>query len=166
MQFKGFGIVGLLVLLLSGLLIACGAPAGPSIEVADVWARPALTMKASEEPSGEGMGMGQPMPGTGAVFMLLKNGGGEPDRLTGGQTDVAEVLEIHETVMEGEVMKMQMLPDGLEVPARGEVLLKPGGYHIMLIGIKRDLEVGDTFSLDLQFEKSGTITVEPKVREP
>jgi len=79
MQFKGFGIVGLLVLLLSGLLIACGAPAGPSIEVADVWARPALTMKASEEPSGEGMGMGQPMPGTGAVFMLLKNGGGEPE---------------------------------------------------------------------------------------
>jgi len=77
-----------------------------------------------------------------------------------------KVLEIHETVMEGEVMKMQMLPDGLEVPARGEVLLKPGGYHIMLIGIKRDLEVGDTFSLDLQFEKSGTITVEPKVREP
>jgi copper(I)-binding protein len=166
MQIKVIGGVGLLVLLLTGLLMACGAPVGPSIEVADVWARPAMTMKASGESSGEGMGMGQPMPGTGAVFMLLKNGGGEPDRLAGGQTDVAEVVEIHETVMEGEVMKMQMLPDGLEVPARGEVLLKPGGYHIMLIGIKRDLEVGDTFSLDLQFEKSGTITVEPKVREP
>jgi copper(I)-binding protein len=166
MQFKSFRVLGLLALLLSGLLVACSAPAGPSIQAVDVWARPAMTMKASPEPSGEGMGMGQPMPGTGGVFMLLKNEGSEPDRLVGGQTDVAEVVEIHETVMEGEVMKMQMLPDGLEVPDRGEVLLKPGSYHIMLIGIKRDLVVGDTFSLDLQFEKSGTITVEPKVREP
>ena len=166
MQFKDFGGVGLLVLLLSGLLIACGAPAGPSIEAVDVWARPAMTMKASGEPSEEGMGMGQPMPGTGAVFMLLKNKGNEPDRLTGGQTDIAEIVEIHETVMEGEVMKMQMLPDGLAVPAKGEVLLKPGGYHVMLIGIKRDLVVGDTFALDLAFEKSGTVTVQPEVREP
>ena len=112
------------------------------------------------------MGMGQPMPGTGAVFMRLKNVGGEPDRLTGGQTDVAEVVEIHETVMEGDVMKMRMLPEGLTVPAKGEVLLKPGGYHVMLIGIKRDLVVGDTFALDLEFEKSGTVTVQPEVREP
>jgi copper(I)-binding protein len=59
-----------------------------------------------------------------------------------------------------------MLANGLEVPAKGEVLLKPGGYHVMLIGMTRDLQVGDTFSLDLQFEKSGTITVEPEVREP
>lgn len=112
------------------------------------------------------MGAGRPMPGTGAVYMLLKNVGSEPDRLLGGQTDVAEVVEIHETVMEGEVMKMQMLPDGLDVPAKGEVLLKPGSYHVMLIGIKRDLKVGDTFSFNLQFEKSGTIAVEPEVREP
>ena len=112
------------------------------------------------------MGQGMGMAGTGAVFMVLKNKGGEADRLVGGQTDVAKVVEIHETVMEGEVMKMQMLANGLEVPAKGEVLLKPGGYHVMLIGMTRDLKVGDTFSLDLQFEKSGTITVEPEVREP
>ena len=75
------------------------------------------------------------MAGTGAVFMLLVNEGGEADRLVGGKTDVAKVVEIHETVMEGDVMKMQMLPDGLEVPARGEVLLKPGSYHVMLIDL-------------------------------
>jgi copper(I)-binding protein len=67
--------------------------------------------------------------------------------------------------MEGDVMKMQMLSDGLEIPAKGEVLLKPGSYHVMLIGMKRDLNVGDTFSLELQFEKSGTMTVEVTVRE-
>ena len=107
------------------------------------------------------------MAGTGAVFMLLENTGGEADRLMGGQTDVAKVVEIHETVMEGEVMKMQMLSDGLEVPAKGEVLLKPGSYHVMLIGMKQDLKVGDTFTLDSQFEKSGHhCGRKPEVREP
>ena len=68
--------------------------------------------------------------------------------------------------MEGEVMKMRMLPDGLEIPAKGEVLLKPGGYHVMLIGVKQDLKPGDRFTVDLEFEKSGTVTVEPEVRNP
>jgi copper(I)-binding protein len=166
MKIKRMVGLGWIALLLVGMMTVCGAPAGPSIKVQDVWARPAMTMKESGQSSEEGMGMGQPMPGTGAVFMLLVNEGGEADRLVGGQTDVAEVVEIHETVMEGEVMKMQMLPDGLEVPAKGEVLLKPGGHHVMLIGIQRDLQVGDTFSLDLQFEKIGIIKVQPKVREP
>jgi copper(I)-binding protein len=166
MQIKAFGILGAVLLMLSGGLVACGTPAGPSIEAEEVWARPAMTMKESGESSGESMGMGQPMPGTGAVFMRLKNVGSEPDRLIGGQTDVAEVVEIHESIIEGDVMKMRMLPEGLAVPAKGEVLLKPGGYHVMLIGIKRDLVAGDTFALDLEFEKSGTVTVQPEVREP
>ena len=63
-------------------------------------------------------------------------------------------------------MKMQMLAGGLEVPAKGEVLLKPGSYHVMMIGMRRDLKVGDTFTLELQFEKSEPITVNPEVREP
>jgi hypothetical protein len=125
-------------------------------------------MAMGEMESGESAegGMGKGMAGTGAVFMLLVNDGAEADRLVGGSTDVAEVVEIHETTMEGEVMKMRMLPDGLEVPAKGEVLLKPGGYHVMLIGMKQDLKPGDQFTVDLQFEKSGTITVEPEVQQP
>jgi copper(I)-binding protein len=156
--------LALVILVLAGMLAACGALSGPQVEAEDVWARPAMAMKESVESSEEGMGTG--MQGTGAVFMLLKNEGGDADRLVGGQTDVAKVVEIHETVMEGDVMKMQMLADGLEVPAKGEVLLKPGSYHVMLIGMERDLKVGDKFALDLQFEKSGTITVESEVREP
>jgi copper(I)-binding protein len=163
------GLVGIAlpVLVLVGLLAACGGPSEPSIQIEDVWSRPTMVMAESETTSEGGMGqelMG--MAGTGAVFMLIKNEGREADRVVGGQTDVAEVVEIHETVMEGDVMKMQMLPDGLEVPAGGEVLLKPGSYHVMLIGMKRDLKLGDTFSLDLEFEKSGTITVTPQVRQP
>jgi copper(I)-binding protein len=158
----------LIGLLLAAMLAACGAPSGPKVRADDVWARPAMAvgeMETSESGEG-GMEKGRGMAGTGAVFLLLVNDGGEADRLIGGKTDVAEVVEIHETVMEGEVMKMRMLPDGLQVPAKGEVLLKPGGYHVMLIGIKQELKVGDRFTVELQFEKSGTITVEPEVREP
>jgi copper(I)-binding protein len=144
------------------VLMACGAPAGPSIQVEDVWSRPAMAMQESSEASESGMGMA----GTGAAFMLIRNEGSEPDRLMGGRTEVAEVVEIHETVLEDDIMKMQMLAEGLEVPARGEVQLEPGGYHVMLIGIKQDLNVGESYTLELQFEKSGTISVEPEVRQP
>jgi copper(I)-binding protein len=158
---------GLLVIFaVTAMVVACGAPAGPSIEVEEVWARPAMAMMEGAGSSEGEVGMGQPMAGTGAVFMVIRNSGSEADRLVGGQTEVAGVVEIHETVMEGEVMKMQMLANGLEVPAKGEVLLKPGGYHVMLIGMQRDLAVGDTFTLELQFEKSGSLRVEPEVREP
>jgi copper(I)-binding protein len=163
MQFRRVGALALSLVLLAVLSVACGTPSGPSIRVEEVWARPAMAMKESGQAEDTG-GMG--MAGTGAVFMRLVNEGGEVDRLVGGQTEVAKVVEIHETVMEGDVMKMQMLANGLEVPARGEVPLKPGGYHVMLIGMQQDLNVGDRFNLDLQFEKSGTITVEAEVREP
>jgi copper(I)-binding protein len=163
MRSKGFNNLAALVLLLTVTLVACGGPSGPDVKAEDVWARPAVAMTEGGS-QGEG-GMGKPMPGTGAVFMLLKNEGGEADRLVGGSTDVAEVVEIHETVMEGEVMKMRMLADGLEVPARGEVLLKPGSYHVMLIGMNQDLKAGDAFTLALEFETSGTMTLEVSVRE-
>jgi copper(I)-binding protein len=152
----------LVVLLLVGTLAACGAPSGPSITAEDVWARPAMAMMGSGQSSGEGMGMA----GTGAIFMRLVNKGKESDRLVGGKTDAAKAVEVHETVMEGDVTKMQMLANGLEVPAQGQVLLQPGSYHIMLIGMQRDLKVGDKVSVELQFEKSGSMTVEAEVREP
>jgi copper(I)-binding protein len=159
----------LILALLAGALVACGssAPAGPKIRADDVWSRPGVAMgEMSGESSGEGMEMGHAQSGTGAVYMKLVNEGQEADRLVGAQTDVTEVVEIHESKMEGDVMKMQRLPDGLEIPAEGEVELKPGGYHVMLIGLKQDLNVGDEFSLVLEFEKSGTMSVNVQVRQP
>jgi len=154
------------VLLLVVVLAACGGPSGPEIKVKDVWSRPAMAMMMGESDSSQSSEGSMGMAGTGAVFMLLVNNGREADRLVGGKTDVAKMVEIHETVMEGEVMKMKMLPDGLEVPAKGEVLLKPGSYHVMLIGMQQDLKPGDSFVLELEFAKSGTVQVEPNVREP
>lgn len=162
MQRKPLGALGLLLSLAGLLLAGCGAPAGPSIQVQEVWARPAIALMES----GGGQESSQPMAGTGGVFMRLVNMGDEADRLLGGTTGVAQAVEIHETVVENDVMRMQMLAGGLEVPARGDVLLEPGGYHLMLIGLQRDLTVGDTFALELEFEKTGPITVNPEVREP
>ena len=150
-------------------LVACGSegPAAPLIHTENVWARPAVALaETSGTSEAGGAAMGHAQSGTGAVYMMLVNEGREAERLIRAHTELAEVAEIHETRMEGEVMKMQLLPDGLEIPAGGEVELKPGGYHIMLIGLKRDLNEGDRFTLVLEFEKSGRLTVEVPVRQP
>ncbi len=96
---------------------------------------------------------------TGAVYMTIDNKSGAADRLTGASSDVADKLQIHEMKVENGVMQMRELPDGLPVPPDGSVVLKPGSYHVMLIGLKKPLTAGETFLLKLTFEKAGTISV-------
>jgi len=150
--------LGVAVLLM--LVAGCGSGGDGGLAIEEVWARPAMAGGEAMAETG-GMGGG----GTGAVFMRISNDGGQADRLMGGGTDVAEAVEIHETVMDGEVMRMQMLPQGIEIPAGGEVMLKPGGFHVMLIGMQRDLSVGDTFEIELLFENAGSRVVTVEVRE-
>lgn len=152
---------------LMAILSACGAqaPSNPQIRAEDVWSRPAVAMEGMpSDESSEGE-MGHGMGGTGAVFMTLANEGQEDDRLIAAQTDVAATVEIHQTTMDGDVMWMQSV-SAIEIPAGGQVELKPGDYHIMLIGLHRNLAVGDQFSVTLTFEKSGTLVVEAEVRQP
>ncbi|MFN8665321.1 MAG: copper chaperone PCu(A)C [Thermomicrobiales bacterium] len=104
------------------------------------------------------------MTGTGAAFMVIANGGSEDDVLLGGETDVAQVVEVHEMAEVDGVMEMRPLSDGLAIPAGGEETLKPGGYHIMLIGLTEDLTNGMTYDLTLHFEKAGDVTVPVTVR--
>jgi periplasmic copper chaperone A len=96
---------------------------------------------------------------TGAVYMTLDNKSGTPDRLTGASSDVADKLQIHEMKVENGVMKMREVPDGLSIPAGGSVVLKPGSYHVMMIGLKKPLTAGEDFPLTLTFEKAGNISV-------
>ncbi len=103
--------------------------------------------------------------GTGAAYATIRNGGAESDRLLDGATDVAEVVEVHEAAAgAGDVMTMRPLPDGLEIPAGGEVTLEPGGYHLMLVGLREDLTPGKRFDLTLRFERAGEVTVPVDVR--
>lgn len=99
----------------------------------------------------------------GAVYVTIKNEGPEGDALISATSDVANAVELHETVREGDVMKMRPLPR-LDVPAAGAVEMKPGGHHIMLLGLKRDLKPGDRVTLTLSFEKAGSMRVEAPVR--
>lgn len=173
-----------LALLTGASAAACG-PTAPRIKTEDVWARPSLAIPAmaadeesdeeveGDQPSavggGHGSGMAQmddsPATGaTGAVFMRLVNDGSQPDRLIRAESDVAAAVELHRTTMQDGVMKMSPVT-GIEIPARGTVTLKPGDYHIMLLGLKRDLKAGDTFKVKLTFEKSAPMELEVMVRE-
>jgi periplasmic copper chaperone A len=96
---------------------------------------------------------------SGAVYMTLDNKSGSPDRLTGASSDVADKLQIHEMKVENGVMQMHEIAGGLPIPANGSVALKPGSYHVMLIGLKKPLTVGEKFPLTLTFEKAGNISV-------
>ena len=139
---------------------AAGPATAGDITVDQAWARPAPAMAGGMgQGMSDGMGQGMDAAGTSAAYMLITNNGAEADRLTGASTLAAASAEIHEIVDDNGVMKMQPLADGLEIPAGGTVELTPGGYHVMLLGLKDDLTEGETFDLILTFEKAGDVEV-------
>ncbi|GAB4365407.1 MAG: hypothetical protein Kow00114_22630 [Kiloniellaceae bacterium] len=93
-----------------------------------------------------------------AAFMTIHNAG-DADRLLAAAADVSERVELHTHMMEGNVMKMRQV-EAIEVPANGTAELQPGGFHVMLIGLKAPLKEGESFPLTLTFEKAGTITLD------
>jgi periplasmic copper chaperone A len=103
--------------------------------------------------------------GTAGAFFTVRNGGPIADRLTAAAFAGAEAVELHETVDEGGVMKMRPHPEGWEVPAGGQLELKPGGKHVMLIGLKEPLKPGTEIEITLTFEKAGVVRVKAPVRE-
>lgn len=156
------------------------APAAPAptaasaatIAVTEVWSRPAL---GPDDPTPTGSAMaakptGAAMKGsmegpTGAVFMTISNTGSSPDRLIKAKSGVADVTEIHNVFDNNGVKEMRPV-DGVDIPAGGTVQLKPGGFHVMLIGLHQALALGDSFEVALEFQQAGTITVKSTVRQP
>ncbi|WP_201721575.1 copper chaperone PCu(A)C [Caulobacter sp. B11] len=102
----------------------------------------------------------------GAAYFNLTNPGKAPDRLLGGSAPGVERVEVHEMSMTDGIMRMRPLTDGLVIPAGGTVALKPGGYHIMLIGLARPLKAGESLPLTLRFEKAGKVTVTLPIKTP
>lgn len=102
-----------------------------------------------------------------AGYALALNLGAEPERIIGGATGIATVLELHEMVMgEGDVMQMRPLEDGLLLPPGEAVRLQPGGLHLMLIGLTGTVEAGDTVDVTLTLEQAGDVTLTLPVRDP
>ncbi|AMN41655.1 copper chaperone PCu(A)C [Rhodoplanes sp. Z2-YC6860] len=93
-------------------------------------------------------------------YMKLTNTGATPDRLIGGSTEIAGKFEIHEMSMDNGVMKMRPLVDGVEIKPGETVEFKPGGYHLMFVGITQPVAQGKRVKGTLEFEKAGKVDVE------
>jgi copper(I)-binding protein len=95
--------------------------------------------------------------------MTITNATGQDDRVVSAETSVAAMVELHETIQQDGVMSMVHQPEGFLLPA-GELLeLKPGGKHVMLMGLANPLEPGQTYQLTLNLEKAGPIVVDVTV---
>jgi periplasmic copper chaperone A len=129
-------------------------------------ATPALAQKFSagdivvEEPWARATPKGASV---GAGYMTIRNNGAAPDKLTGGSTDFASQVQVHEMAMKDGVMTMRQLPDGLTIPPNGAVTLGPKGYHLMFQGLKQPLTKGETVKATLTFEHAGAIPIDLRV---
>lgn len=118
--------------LIIGLMLLWAGVVQAQVQVKGAWARPALPGQST----------------TGAFMSLMAPNGA---RVLGASSPVAGVVEIHEMKMDGNVMKMRPVTV-LELPAGRPVEMKPGGYHVMLMELKRPLAVGDKVRIDLRVE--------------
>lgn len=102
----------------------------------------------------------------GGLFGTITNAGASSDRLLRVECAIAKAVEIHEMVaVASGTMRMQELANGLVIPAKELVVLKPGSFHVMLMGIDRQLTTGATVTASFVFEKAGTITREVPILE-
>jgi copper(I)-binding protein len=137
------------------LVAGCGTAASPSPSAAPTAAAPVIANAWVRPP----MGMDRPAAG----YLSITNPGGVADALIAASSAVASRVEIHETVA-GESGMTGMRPVArIDVPAGTTVELKPGGYHLMLMGVS-SLQVGGTVQLELTFEKAGKVTVTAEVK--
>lgn len=100
-----------------------------------------------------------------AGYVVIKNHGSAADRLVSATGEIAGRTEIHEMAVDAQgVMTMRPLGGGLEIPADGQVELKPGSFHIMFLDLQRGAKEGETFKGMLTFEKAGSVEVEYTVQ--
>ena len=101
-----------------------------------------------------------PSQSVGGGFVTIANGGKADDRLVAASSPVAAEVQLHTMSMDGGVMRMRQLTDGIAVPAGGTVQLKPGSLHLMFIGLKSPLKRGSNVPVTFRFAKAGNVTVQ------
>jgi copper(I)-binding protein len=92
-------------------------------------------------------------------YFVIENKGTTPDRLIGGSAEIAGRFEIHEMKMDNGIMRMRELEKGIEIAPGKTVKLAPGGYHVMLMDLKKAPKQGESFMGTLVFEKAGKMEV-------
>ena len=128
----------------SGGAASAGSPGG--LSVSDSWVRAAGT----DQPT--------------AAYLVIDNQTAAADALVGVSSPDAATCELHETMTDPSAMTGMQPVDRVEVPAGGQVRLAPGGFHVMVMGLRRPLANGDQVELDLQFEHAGRVVVRAEVR--
>lgn len=103
-------------------------------------------------------------PNVTGAFATLVNAGADDVTLVSASSPIAGLVQVHETVSDGKVERMQEVAGGLTVPAGGSVVLKPGGYHVMLMQLKEVPAPGGTVELTFTFSDGTKITVNAPVR--
>jgi len=99
-----------------------------------------------------------------AGYMTINNQAAAVVRLVGGSSPAAQSVEVHNMTMDGGVMQMRPVEGGLEIPANGAVELKPGGLHLMLVGLQRPLAEGESVPVALTFDDGTRVDVVLAVR--
>jgi periplasmic copper chaperone A len=127
--------------------MACGTTERGSVpeglEVADAYAAEPVTTDAA------------------AAYLTIRNHGATPDTLTGAQSPAAGMVRLHRMAGIGGAQMRAI--EAVEVPAGGQVQLRPGDLHLMLMGLTRRPRVGDTLEITLQFARAGAVTVRAPV---
>ena len=143
-----FAALSLLLVSAAALADAPGAAKAGSLALSDGWVR--------ATPNGAR---------TGAAYLTIENKGDAEDRLTGGSSPAAATVEVHEMKMDQGVMTMRPVEGGLKLAPHAKTELKPGGYHIMLIGLARPIAAGGMVALTLHFAKAGDVTIDLPARD-
>lgn len=146
-MFKHRTILGILATIMAASFLAACADDVADPEVDNVWARPGS------------------MGDNSAAYMDITNAGDADLTLTGASGDIAAAVEVHESSMDDDgMMQMQEIPE-LVIEAGETVSLEPGGFHIMMMNLEQDLDVGDTFQITLEFDDHDDIELDVIVEE-
>ena len=128
-------------------------PEGVKVRIEGAWARRAPMLKGDSTAGS----------GNGAVYLTIVNPGSVSDDVIAASSDAAETGELHESYEESGMTMMRPIIK-LHVPAGEKLEMKPGGYHIMLINLKRELKAGQVISVTLVLQKAGPVPVRATVK--
>jgi periplasmic copper chaperone A len=142
--------------ILSRLFAACLAVAVAGFPFNPAAAEDGVTVQQAWARASAGAGA------TGAAYVTLV-GADQPDNLVGASTPVAATAEVHETTNDNGIMKMRPVAT-VPIPPHQMVSFAPGGYHIMLMGLRHPLVAGESFPLTLTFAHAAPVTVDVKVQ--
>jgi copper(I)-binding protein len=128
-----------------------GLAVSGNLAVSGAYARATARRQPMAEATPELVGGMSGMGDVSAAYMLIENKGGQPDKLIAVETEAAASAELHLSKIEDGMAKMQPVEGGIDIPASGSLDLKPGSYHVMLMGLTKPFVPGDSIVLTLKF---------------